>query len=467
MYRERKASKRRRKKERKERRRRKRAGGTVADVAPARYDPHGGGSLPPGWEAVASRSNPGTTVYRNLYTREKVAWPPKWPASEVRGASQDIVRRHDKKAKREAKKRLKAAAAANASGTPPEHAMVRGGGSSRRKAAGSRHKAAGTGSSRRKLASSRRKSREGSIRRNLSSRVKRDGSRRKVSSMTTPSGRVLKPGKSFTASMPRRAESHADLFAGGAAHQQRRSKSSRALHRAASDKNGRGSFGISGALRPCATIENFDALSPLQKFKAAAHVVGARAKTMHALALSPKVQARLSARAAQREALVRRLSGASSVSSHALVRGPSSARVEQTIAAVEGSAAAAAVAAAAAGGGGGGGGTQGGKRKRRRKHPGKRRSHHPHGRSKMRSKLRSKRHGSHRPHRSRRNHGAKLKRKHKKHKLQATIAEEADDAGHDDGEEEDGGGLSLFCEECGTKYRSERAKFCNKCGHPR
>ena len=465
MYRERKASKRRRKKERKERRRRKRAGGTVADVAPARYDPHGGGSLPPGWEAVASRSNPGTTVYRNLYTREKVAWPPKWPASEVRGASQDIVRRHDKKAKREAKKRLKAAAAANASGTPPEHAMVRGGGSSRRKAAGSRHKAAGTGSSRRKLASSRRKSREGSIRRNLSSRVKRDGSRRKVSSMTTPSGRVLKPGKSFTASMPRRAESHADLFAGGAAHQQHRSKSSRALHRAASDKNGRGSFGISGALRPCATIENFDALSPLQKFKAAAHVVGARAKTMHALALSPKVQARLSARAAQREALVRRLSGASSVSSHALVRGPSSARVEQTIAAVEGSAAAAAVAAAAAGGGGGGGGTQGGKRKRRRKHPGKRRSHHPHGRSKMRSKLRSKRHGSHRPHRSRRNHGAK--RKHKKHKLQATIAEEVDDAGHDDGEEEDGGGLSLFCEECGAKYKSERAKFCNRCGHPR
>ena len=41
--------------------------------------------LPSGWIEVPSSSNPGTFVYKNIYTDEKISWWPREPASQHPG----------------------------------------------------------------------------------------------------------------------------------------------------------------------------------------------------------------------------------------------------------------------------------------------------------------------------------------------------------------------------------------------
>ena len=46
--------------------------------------------LPQGWERVDSVSRPGEFSYKNIYTRERIAWVPQFPAAKEKNRSMDI-----------------------------------------------------------------------------------------------------------------------------------------------------------------------------------------------------------------------------------------------------------------------------------------------------------------------------------------------------------------------------------------
>ena len=56
-------------------------------------------NLPFGWMGVDSRSRPGKTVYKNIFTGEKVSWVPQSPASKEVGKSPDVSANLSPKAK--------------------------------------------------------------------------------------------------------------------------------------------------------------------------------------------------------------------------------------------------------------------------------------------------------------------------------------------------------------------------------
>ena len=49
-----------------------------------------GNLLPQGWEKVNSGSRPGKFSYKNIYTRERIAWVPQFPAAKEKNRSMDI-----------------------------------------------------------------------------------------------------------------------------------------------------------------------------------------------------------------------------------------------------------------------------------------------------------------------------------------------------------------------------------------
>lgn len=52
-------------------------------------------NLPEGWKKVESRSKPGTFVYENVYTEERIAWVPTEPAKKEALPERKVEQKND------------------------------------------------------------------------------------------------------------------------------------------------------------------------------------------------------------------------------------------------------------------------------------------------------------------------------------------------------------------------------------